>query len=95
MGFNSASSLKQWSTGKHVAPLETHYLHPSQPVFTFTSQCCVLRGEVTHTNVTVLRGEVTHTNVTVLRGEVTHTNVTVLRGEVTHTNVTALEVNKL
>ena len=45
----------------------------------------MLRGEVTHTNVTVLRGEVTHTNVTVLRGEVTHTNVTVLRGEQTIT----------
>jgi hypothetical protein len=32
LDFNSASSLKQQSAGRHVAPLEHIILIPSQPV---------------------------------------------------------------
>ena len=43
---NSASSLKPQSTDRLVAPLWHIILIPSQPVFAFTTKCCVLRGEV-------------------------------------------------
>jgi len=34
--FYGASSLKQQSTGRHIAPLRHIILFPSQPVFTVT-----------------------------------------------------------
>ena len=36
LDFHSASSLKQQSTGRHVAPLGHIILIPSQPVFAFS-----------------------------------------------------------
>jgi hypothetical protein len=36
LDFNSASSLKQQSAGRHVAPLGHIILIPSQPVFTLS-----------------------------------------------------------
>jgi hypothetical protein len=50
LGFYSASSLKQQSVGRHVAPLGHIILIPSQPVFALSPYCCVLRGEATNTN---------------------------------------------
>jgi hypothetical protein len=49
----SASSLKQQSTGRHVAPLVHIIPIPSQPVFALTSECCMLNGEATNTNFIV------------------------------------------
>jgi len=46
--FYSASSLKQQSTGKHVATLMHIILIPNQPVC--CSYCCVLTREATDTN---------------------------------------------
>jgi hypothetical protein len=51
--IDSASSLKQQSAGRHVAPLGHIILIPSQPVFALSPECCVHR-EATHTNVIVL-----------------------------------------
>ena len=52
VGFYSASSLKQQSTGRHVAPLGHSILIPSQPVvFACTPYCCVLSGETTNIRV--------------------------------------------
>ena len=50
MHFYSASSLKQQSAGRHVAPLGHIILIPSQPVFALSPYCCVLSGEATNTN---------------------------------------------
>jgi Ca2+-binding RTX toxin-like protein len=44
----SASSLKQQSAGRHDAPLGHIILIPSQPVFAFSPQCCVLGGKATN-----------------------------------------------
>ena len=63
LDFYSASSLKQQSAGRHVAPLVHIILIPSQPVFPFTSLCCVLCGEATNTNFSLwcdLTGAQTH-----------------------------------
>ena len=46
----SASSLKQQSAGRHVAPLGHIILIPSQPVFALSPECCVLSGEARNTN---------------------------------------------
>jgi len=46
----SASSLKQLSADRHVAPLGHIILIPSQPVFALSPLCCVLSGEATNTN---------------------------------------------
>jgi hypothetical protein len=46
----SASSLKQQSVGRHVAPLGHIIPTPSQPVFALTPYCCMLSGEATITN---------------------------------------------
>ena len=51
--FYSASSLKQQSAGRYVAPLRHIILTSSQPVFALTPQCCVLSGEATNTNFLV------------------------------------------
>ena len=53
--FNSysASSLKQQTTGRHVAPLVHIIMIQRQPVFALTPQCCML-GKVTNTYFTVL-----------------------------------------
>jgi len=50
--FNSASSLKQHSAGRHVAPVR-HILIPNQPVFALTPLCCVLSGKAINTNFIV------------------------------------------
>ena len=50
VGFNSASSLKQHSAGRHVAPLGHIILIPSLPVFALSPWCCVLSGEATNAN---------------------------------------------
>jgi hypothetical protein len=49
----SASSLKQQSAGREVAPLEHIILIPSQPLFALPPECCVLSGEATNTNFIV------------------------------------------
>ena len=51
--FYSASSLKQQSTGRHVAPLGHIFLIPSQPVFALSPYWCVLSREATNTNFIV------------------------------------------
>jgi hypothetical protein len=53
LDFNSASSLKQQSAGRHVAPLGHIILILSQPVFALSPYCCVLSGEATNTNFIV------------------------------------------
>jgi hypothetical protein len=47
MALYSASSLKQQSTDRHVAP---HELIPSQPVCSLSPYCCGISGEATNTN---------------------------------------------
>jgi hypothetical protein len=44
----SASSLKQQSAGRYVAPLGHIILIPSRPVFDLSPDCCMLNGEATH-----------------------------------------------
>jgi hypothetical protein len=46
----AASSLKQQSADRYVAPLWHMILIPSQPVFTLSPYCC---GEATHTKCMV------------------------------------------
>ena len=46
----SASSLKQQSANRHIAPLGHIILIPSQPVFALSPKCCVLSGKATITN---------------------------------------------
>jgi hypothetical protein len=53
LDFYSASSLKQQSAGRHVAPLRHIILILSQPVFALSPECCVLSGEATNTNFKV------------------------------------------
>ena len=53
LDFYSASSLKQHSTGRHVAPLGHVIMILSQPVFSLSPECCVLSGEATNTNFIV------------------------------------------
>ena len=53
LDFNSASSLKQQSADRHVAPLWHIILMTSQPVFALSPLCCVLRVEATNTNFIV------------------------------------------
>jgi hypothetical protein len=53
LDFYSASSLKQQSAGRHVAPLEHIILIPSQTVFALSPYCYVLSREVTNTNFIV------------------------------------------
>ena len=48
--FYSASSLKQESADRHVAPLGHIILIPNQPIFALSPQCCGLSGKVTNTN---------------------------------------------
>ena len=45
LDFNSASSLKQQSAGRHVAPLGHIILIPSQIVFALTPSCCLFSGD--------------------------------------------------
>ena len=45
LDFNSASSLKQQSAGRHVAPLGHIILILSQIVFALTPSCCLLSGD--------------------------------------------------
>ena len=49
----SASSLKQQSAGRHVAPLWHIFLIPWQPVFSLSPQSLVFIGEATNTNFIV------------------------------------------
>ena len=51
--FYSASSLKQQFVCRHVVPLRHIILIPSQPVFVFAPQCCVLSEYLTNTNFIV------------------------------------------
>jgi hypothetical protein len=60
LDFYSASSLKQQSTDRHVAPLWHIILILSQPVFAHTPYCCVLSGEATNTNFIVFGLTRTH-----------------------------------
>jgi hypothetical protein len=53
LDFYSASSLKQQSVGRHIAPLWHIILIPSQPVFVLSPWCCMLSGEATNTNFIV------------------------------------------
>ena len=53
LDFYCASSLKQQSADRHVAPLKHLILISSQPVFVLSPWCCVLSGEATHTNFMV------------------------------------------
>ena len=58
--FYSASSLKQQSAGRHVAPLEHIILTPRQPVIALSPQCCTLSREATKTNLIVFGSTRTH-----------------------------------
>ena len=53
MDSYSASSLKQQSAGRHVAPLWHIILILSQTVFALYSQCCMLSREAINTNFIV------------------------------------------
>jgi hypothetical protein len=53
LDFNSASSLKQQSAGRHVAPLGHIILIPSQIVSALTPSCCLLSGNSANTNYIV------------------------------------------
>jgi hypothetical protein len=53
LDFYNASSLKQQSAGRHVAPPGHIILIPSRPVFALSPYCCVLSGEATNTNLIV------------------------------------------
>ena len=53
LDLHSASSLKQRSAGRHIAPLRHTILIPNQPVFVLSPQCCVLSGEATNTSFIV------------------------------------------
>ena len=53
LDFYSASSLKQQSVDRHVAPLGHIILIPSQPVFTLSPYCCMFSGEAKYTNFIV------------------------------------------
>ena len=53
LDFYSASSLKQQSAGRHVAPFWHIILIPSQPDFALSPLCRVLSGEATNTNFIV------------------------------------------
>ena len=53
LDLHGASSLKQQSADRHVAPPEHIILIPSQPVFTPSPSCCVLSGEATQINFIV------------------------------------------
>jgi hypothetical protein len=48
LDFYSASSLKQQSANRHVAPLGHVVLIPCQPVFDLSPWWCVLSGEATN-----------------------------------------------
>ena len=50
LNLYSASSLKQPSVDKHVAPFGHIILIPSQPVFALCPYCCVLTGEARNIN---------------------------------------------
>jgi len=54
LDFYNASSLKQQSEGRHVAPLKPIILIPSQPVFALSPWWYVLSGEAKHTNFIVI-----------------------------------------
>ena len=51
--YYSASSLKQHSADRNVAPLGHLIMIPRQPVFGFSSECSVLRVEATNVSFTV------------------------------------------
>ena len=51
--FYCASSLKQQSAGRHVAPIGHIILILSKPVFALSPKCWVLSGEATNTNFKV------------------------------------------
>ena len=53
LDFYSASSLKQQSADRHVAPLGHIILIPYQLVFALSPSCCIIIGEATNTNFTV------------------------------------------
>jgi hypothetical protein len=59
LDFYSASSLKQQSAGRHVAPLGHIILIPSHSAIALSPECCVLSGEATNTNFD-LTGARTH-----------------------------------
>ena len=53
--FNSTSSLKQQSAGRHVAPLIRHIiLIPRHSIATLISYCCVFYGEAANANFIVI-----------------------------------------
>ena len=51
--FYSASSLKQQSEVRHVAPPKNHIPIPSKPGFSLISYCGMLSGEAINTNLIV------------------------------------------
>ena len=82
LDFYSASSLKQQSAGRHVAPLGLMILIPSQPVFVLSAKCFMLSGDSTNTNSIVFG-----LNQSVLERTIYHT-----RGE--HANHYTTDVAK-
>jgi hypothetical protein len=48
-----ASSQKQQSVGRHVAPREHFILIRNQPVFALTHQCRLFSGEATNTYIII------------------------------------------
>jgi hypothetical protein len=57
MDFDSASSLKKQSAGRHVAPLGHINLIPSQPVFALYVKCVSLHSYITQPGVTLRPSE--------------------------------------
>jgi len=66
MDFYSASSLKQQSAGRHVAPLGHIILIPSQSVFALTP-LFLLSGETTNTNFIIFGLTRTELELTIYR----------------------------
>jgi hypothetical protein len=53
LDIHSASSLKQQSASRHVAPLGHIISILSQAVYALSPLCCLLTGEATNTNFIV------------------------------------------
>jgi hypothetical protein len=69
-----ASSIKQHSAGRHVAPLERIILIPRQSIVALTSKCWVLRGETANENAIVFDVAQLGLEHTIYRSRGEHTN---------------------
>jgi hypothetical protein len=72
--FYSASSLKQQSADRHIAPLRHIIPIQSQPFFALSPYCCVLSGEATNTNFIIFGLTRLGLNPTIYRTRGEHAN---------------------